>query len=318
MQVPGPFEYERATSVDHAVGLLDRLGEGALLVAGGHSLLPMMKLRIANPEYLVDINDLAGELGYVIIEPTVAHGLAPAQGRPSPASSPRLVRLGAMTRHREVLESGPLAAICPIFPDAERVVADPVVRNRGTVGGSLCQADPAEDLTTVCAVLGAVCVARGPGGEREIPIDDFLAGPYETSLAYNEMLIEVRIPVQRNTSSAYAKVERRVGDWAVTAAGSTVTLDGPTIAAARIGLTAVNADSAGLRAVGESLAGRPASEETFAEAGRLAAQSCEPVSDMRGSADYKRHLASELTVRTLRTSVDRVRDAAAPAGDQHF
>jgi carbon-monoxide dehydrogenase medium subunit len=130
MQVPGPFEYERATSVDHAIGLLDRLGEGALIVAGGHSLLPMMKLRIANPEYLVDINDLAPELGYIVTDPAA-------------------VRIGAMTRHREVLESDELAARCPIFRDAERVIADPVVRNRGTVGGSLCQADPAEDLTTV-------------------------------------------------------------------------------------------------------------------------------------------------------------------------
>ena len=158
MQVPGPFEYERATSVDHAVGLLDRLGEGAFIVAGGHSLLPMMKLRIANPEYLIDINDLAGELGYITVEPTV-------------------VRLGAMTRHREVLEDAALARVCPIFADAERVIADPVVRNRGTVGGSLCQADPAEDLSTVCEVLGAVVVARGPAGQREIGIDEFHARP---------------------------------------------------------------------------------------------------------------------------------------------
>jgi aerobic carbon-monoxide dehydrogenase medium subunit len=288
MQVPGPFEYERATSVDHAIGLLDRLGEGALIVAGGHSLLPMMKLRIANPEYLVDINDLARELGYIVTDPT-------------------MVRIGAMTRHREVLESDPLAAVCPIFRDAERVIADPVVRNRGTVGGSLCQADPAEDLTTVCAVLGAVCLARGPSGEREVSIDDFLAGPYETSLAHNEMLIEVRIPVRHNTSSAYAKVERRVGDWAVTAAGASVTLDGDAIAADRVGLTAVNADSEGLRRLAEALVGRPATEETFADAGRRAAEACEPVSDMRGSADYKRHLASELTIRTLRTAVERAR-----------
>ena len=300
MQVPGPFEYERATSVDHAIGLLDRLGDGALIVAGGHSLLPMMKLRIANPEYLVDINDLAPELGYVVTDPT-------------------LVRLGAMTRHREVLESDALAAVCPIFRDAERVIADPVVRNRGTVGGSLCQADPAEDLTTVCAVLGAVCLARGPGGERQVPIDDFLAGPYETSLAHNEILVEVRIPLRHNTSSAYAKVERRVGDWAVTAAGASVTLSGPDegaqIVAARVGLTAVNADAGALAALDASLAGQPATEETFAEAGRQAAQACEPATDMRGSADYKRHLASELTIRTLRTAVRRVRETPAPGGN---
>ena len=189
MQVPGPFEYERATSVDHAIGLLDRLGEGARVVAGGHSLLPMMKLRIANPEYLVDINDLAPELGYVITDPT-------------------LVRIGAMARHREILESDTLAAVCPIFRDAERVIADPVVRNRGTLGGSLCQADPAEDLTTVCEVLDAVCLVRGPSGEREIAIDDFLIGPYETAVAPNEILIEVRIPVRHNMSSASQTVDR--------------------------------------------------------------------------------------------------------------
>ncbi|MBX7431867.1 xanthine dehydrogenase family protein subunit M [Mycobacterium sp. Y57] len=298
MQVPGPFEYERANSVDHAIGLLGRLGEDAMIVAGGHSLLPMMKLRIANPEYLVDINDLAAELGYVITDPT-------------------LVRLGAMTRHREVLDSDPLAAVCPIFRDAERVIADPVVRNRGTVGGSLCQADPAEDLTTVCLVLGAVCLARGPSGEREVAMDDFTVGPYETALAHNEMLIEVRIPVRGRTSSAYAKVERRVGDWAVAAAGAQVTLarGGDEIAAARVGLTAVNPDFAALADVAAQLVGRPATEETFAEAGRAAGQACEPVSDVRGSADYKRHLAAELTIRTLRTSVDRVRNAPAPQGN---
>ncbi|WP_135452068.1 xanthine dehydrogenase family protein subunit M [Mycobacterium sp. DL99] len=296
MQVPGPFEYERATSVDHAVGLLDRLGEDARIVAGGHSLLPMMKLRIANPEYLVDINDLAAELGYIVADPT-------------------LVRIGAMARHRQVLESDRLAAMCPIFRDAERVIADPVVRNRGTLGGSLCQADPAEDLSTVCRVLSAVCLAHGPAGDREIPIDDFLVGPYETALAHNEMLIEVRIPVRHRTSSAYAKVERRVGDWAVTAAGVQVTLDNGSIAAARVGLTAVNADWDALRALSDSLVGRPPVEETFADAGAAAAQACAPVSDMRGSADYKRHLASELTIRTLRASVERVRNAPALEGN---
>ena len=288
MQVPGPFEYERATSVDHAIGLLDRLGDGALIVAGGHSLLPMMKLRIANPEYLVDINDLADELAYIRIDSSV-------------------VRIGAMTRHREVLESDDLAAVCPIFRDAELLIADPVVRNRGTVGGSLCQADPAEDLTTVCTVLNAACLARGPSGEREVGIDDFFEGPYETSLAHNEMLVEVRIPLRPNSSSAYAKVERRVGDWAVTAAGAAVTLDGEAISAARVGLTAVNADPAELRGISDVLVGETPSEDLYSEAGRRAAQACAPVSDMRGSAEYKRHLAAELTKRTLRTAVGRVR-----------
>ncbi|MGW4714227.1 FAD binding domain-containing protein [Nocardia sp. NPDC004260] len=296
MQVPGPFEYERATGVDHAVGLLDRLGEEARIIAGGHSLLPMMKLRLANPEYLIDINDLAADLGYIVTDPT-------------------LVRIGAMVRHRHLLESDDLAAVCPIFRDAERVIADPVVRNRGTIGGSLCQADPAEDLTTVCTVLGATCLVRGPSGDREIAMDDFLVGPYETAMTRNELLIEIRIPVRHRTSSAYRKVERRVGDWAIAAAGATVTLRDGAIAAARIGLTAVDPDPAALAAASGLLIGEPPTEEIFAEVGRRASAACSPASDSRGSADYKRHLASELTIRALRTAVERVLNDPALRGN---
>ncbi|WP_072689931.1 FAD binding domain-containing protein [Rhodococcus marinonascens] len=287
MQVPGNFEYERATGVEDAIGLLDRLGDEARLVAGGHSLLPMMKLRLANPEYLIDINDLEGELGYITTEP-------------------KKMRIGAMARHRRLLESDELAAVFPVFRDAEKVIADPVVRNRGTIGGSLCQADPAEDLTTVCEVLDATCVVRGPRGRREIPVSEFVVGPYETALAHNEMLIEIVIPVRSHSSSAYAKVERRTGDWAVTAAGSAVTVESGEIARAAVGLTAVYPEPSGLVSVADYLVGSSPSEETFAQAGRLAAQACEPVGDARGTADYKRHLASELTIRTLRTAVDRV------------
>lgn len=307
MQVPGPFEYERATSVEHAIGLLDRLGSEARVVAGGHSLLPMMKLRLANPEYLIDINALADELGYLVVEP--------AQ-----------VRIGAMVRHRQLLEHDELAELFPIFRDAERVIADPVVRNRGTIGGSLCQADPAEDLTTVCSVLDAVCVIRGPGGTREVGMAEFDVGPYETALHSNEMLIEVRIPRRAHSSSAYAKVERRAGDWAIAAAGAMVwmaggasdggvTDSGPSdgagrIDGARIGLTAVHPDPAGLAAISDYLRGQTPSEEIFREAGALATAACNPVTDMRGSAEYKRHLASELTIRTLRRAVERIRCAA--------
>src|SRR4051812_28422373 len=177
MQVPAPFEYERATSVDQAIGLLDRLGNSARLVAGGHSLLPMMKLRLANFEYLIDINDLHGELGYIRVEPAE-------------------VRIGAMTRHRELLESGELAEVFPVFRDAERVIADPVVRNRGTLGGSLCQADPSEDLSAVCTTLGASCVIRGGAGERVVTMEEFYRGPYETAVEDAEMLVEIRIPVR--------------------------------------------------------------------------------------------------------------------------
>jgi carbon-monoxide dehydrogenase medium subunit len=289
MQVPAPLEYERATSVDHAIGLLERLGSSARLLAGGHSLLPMMKLRLATPEYLIDINDLHGELGYIRVEPA-------------------RIRIGAMTRHRELLESGELAEVFPIFRDAERVIADPVVRNRGTLGGSLCQADPSEDLSAVCTTLGASCVIRGRTGERVVTMEEFYRGPYETAVEDGEMLIEIRVPVRPNGASAYEKVERRAGDWAIVSAGAAVWLDGEVIADARVGLAAVGPNTTGLPVVSEALRGRPPSEELYEQAGVLAAESCSPVTDMRGSADYKRHLARELTRRALRRSVTRIQE----------
>ena len=288
MQVPGPFEYERATSVDHAIGLLERLGPTARLVAGGHSLLPMMKLRLANFDYLIDINDLHGELGYIVADE-------------------RTVRIGAMTRHRELLDSEHLHATMPIFRDAEKVIADPVVRNRGTLGGSLCQADPSEDLSAVCTTLNASCVIRGPGGTRAVTMEDFHRGPYETAVGDDEMLLEIRIPVRPHGSSAYEKVERRAGDWAVTSAGAAVWLnDDQTIADARVGLAAVGPNTTGIAAIAEALAGRPPSEEIYDRAAAIARDSCDPATDMRGSADYKRHLAGELTRRTLRRAVERI------------
>jgi len=288
MQVPAPFEYERATSVDHALGLLDRLGEEARLVAGGHSLIPMMKLRLANLEYLIDINDLHDELGYVRV------GIGE-------------VRIGAMTRHRELLESVELAALFPIFADAEAVIADPVVRNRGTIGGSLCQADPSEDLSAVCTTLNASCVIRGLDGERTVTMDEFYRGPYETAVGHGEMLTEIRIPVRPQGSSAYAKVERRAGDWAVTSAGAAVWMDGDTITDARVGLAAVGPNTTGIPEISASLRGQIPDERLYERAGEIAARSCDPVTDQRGSEEYKRHLADELTRRTLRKAVERAR-----------
>jgi aerobic carbon-monoxide dehydrogenase medium subunit len=286
MQVPAPFDYARATSVEHAIGLLDRLGDTARIVAGGHSLLPMMKLRLANFDHLVDINDLHDELGAIVVEPD-------------------RVRIGALTRHRELLESVALVRF-PIFADAERVIADPVVRNRGTIGGSLCQADPAEDLSAVCTALDATCVLRGPDGERELTMEQFHLGPYETACAAAEMLTEVRIPLRPNASSAYAKVERRAGDWAVASAGAAVRIDGDVVVDVRIGLAAVGPYPPGLPEIAEALRGRPPSEELYAQAGAIAARSCRPSADQRGSVEYKRHLAGELTRRTLRRAVERV------------
>jgi carbon-monoxide dehydrogenase medium subunit len=286
MQVPAPFDYERAGSVDEAIGLLERLGSSARLVAGGHSLLPMMKLRLANLEYLIDINDLHGELGYVRVEPSQ-------------------LRIGAMTRHRELLESDALAEAFPIVRDAERVIADPVVRNRGTIGGSLCQADPSEDLSAVCTTLDARCVIRTSSGERVVSMTEFYRGPYETAVGDSEMLTEIRLPIRPGGSSAYEKVERRAGDWAVVSCGAAVWMTGGVISDARVGLAAVGPNTTGIPAISELLRGNAPSEELYASAGAIAAQSCSPVTDMRGSEEYKRHLADELTRRALRRAVAR-------------
>jgi aerobic carbon-monoxide dehydrogenase medium subunit len=287
MQVPAPFEYQRATTVKDAIGLMERLGSSARLVAGGHSLLPMMKLRLANFEYLIDINDLRGELGYITVEPTQ-------------------IRVGALTRHRELLESDPLVATFPIFRDAEQVIADPVVRNRGTIGGSLCQADPSEDLSAVCTTLDASCVIQGTAGQRVVTMAEFYRGPYETAVGDGEILVEIRIPIKAGGSSAYEKVERRAGDWAVVSCGAAVWMSDGVITDARVGLAAVGPNTTGIPAISEALRGKAPSEEVYAAAGAIAAESCSPATDLRGSVEYKRHLANELTRRALRRAVARI------------
>jgi len=285
LQTPAPFEYERATSVDGAIEALGRLGPSARIVAGGHSLLPMMKLRLANPKHLIDINELA-ELSYIRFE----------DGE---------IRIGALTRHVDLLRSEVLAEHFPLFGDAETVIADPVVRNRGTIGGSLCQADAAEDLSAVCSAAKAQVVIRGADGERVVGMEGFHLGPYMTAVGAGEMLTEVRLPVRPGAGSAHEKVERRAGDWAIAAASAAVWLDGGTIADAGIALSAVGMTTIHLTRAEELLAGKPPSEELFAEAGEIASADCSPSADGRGPIDYKRHLAGVLTQRALRRSTAR-------------
>ena len=286
MQVPAPFEYERATSVEDALALLDRLGPEARVIAGGHSLLPMMKLRLAAPEHLVDINDLA-DLDYIRVEGDE-------------------IRIGAMTRHRELLASEPLAEQFPIFRDAERVIADPPVRNRGTIGGALCQADPSEDLSAVCAACRAMLVIRGSGGERVVDMDEFHVGPYETAVGPAEMLTEVRLKLRARPGSAYEKVERRAGDWAVAAVGVALWMDGDRVAECGIGLSALGSDVLRAHRAEEALRGAEPTDETIEEVARMAAEDSAPAGDQRGSAEYKLHLASELTKRATRRALERV------------
>jgi aerobic carbon-monoxide dehydrogenase medium subunit len=289
VQVPAHVEYEKAASVEDALSLLGRYGPGARILAGGHSLIPMMKLRLAQPETLIDINGLT-ELCYL----TVAGNE---------------LRIGALTRHAQLLECAVAGEHFAILHDAEKVIADPIVRSWGTVGGSLCQADPSEDLSAAFAALKATMVIRHPGGSRAVPVRDFFTGPYETVVTAGEMLTEIRIPIRPGGGSAYEKVGRRVGDWPVGAAGAAIWLAGENIAEAGIGLTAVGAPQFAAAEAEEFLRGAPATEESFARAGQLAAEHCRPASDQRGPADYKRHLAGELTVRALRRATRRARGA---------
>jgi carbon-monoxide dehydrogenase medium subunit len=283
MQVPAAFQYRRATSVEHALSLLAEYGPESRIVAGGHSLLPMMKLRLAHPEALVDINDLT-ELAGVYVEDGA-------------------LVIGAMARHADLLAS-PEAEYFAILHDAERVIADPIVRNRGTVGGSLCQADPSEDLSAVFAALRAALVIHGSNGTRTVAARDFFVGPYETVVAQDELLASVRVPL-RPSVSAYVKVDRRAGDWAVGAAGVVLSIEQDVITEAGIGLTALGASRFVAAEAEDFLTGGPPAEERFAEAGRIAAQHCRPVADQRGPVDYKRHLAGELVTRALRRAMGR-------------
>ena len=285
MQTPAPFGYERATSVAGAIEALGRLGSEARVIAGGHSLLPMMKLRLASPEHLIDINDLA-ELAYIREE----------GGE---------IRIGALTRHVDLLKSDLLARHFALFRDAETVIADPVVRNRGTIGGSLCQADAAEDLSAVCSAARAQVVIHGAGGERVVGMEDFHVGPYMTAVGQGELLTEVRLPLRAGAGSAHEKVERRAGDWAIAAASAAVWLDGGTIADAGVALSAVGITTIHLTRAEELLRGQQPSEELFAQAGEIASADCSPQADGRGPIDYKRHLAGVLTQRALRRAAAR-------------
>ena len=293
MQTPAPFEYQRATSVDGAIASLERLGPEARVIAGGHSLLPMMKLRLAQPEHLIDINDLH-ELAYIREEGA-------------------MIRIGALTRHVDLLKSDLLAKHFPLFRDAEQVIADPVVRNRGTIGGSLCQADAAEDLSAVCSAAKAHVMIRGSGGEREVDMADFHVGPYMTAVGAGELLTEVRLPLFSGAGSAHEKVERRAGDWAIAAASAGVWIEGGKLRQVGIALSAVGLTTIHLTRAEDLLRGQAPSQELFAQAREIAAEDCSPSADGRGPVDYKRHLAGVLTERALRRATERAlrREATA-------
>ena len=285
MRVPARFEYEVARSVDEAVGLLGRHGSEARLLAGGHDLLLRMKTREVSPSVIVDLHELDGDLRYVREEGGV-------------------LKVGALARHRDVLDSPVVRERYEVLADAEALVADPLVRNLGTVGGSLAQGDPSGDLPAAFTALGAEVSVRGSGGERTLPVEELYTGYKELALGPDEIITEVRVPTVP-TASAYAKVKRRAGAWASAAVAVAVTMEDGDIADARVGLCGVGRTT--LRAGGaeEVLWGQAPSRELFEEAGRKAAEAADPIGDNRGSAEYKADLARVMLVRALEKAVER-------------
>jgi len=278
---PSRFRYEAARSLDQAVRLLHDGGDEAKVLAGGQSLIPMMKLRFASPELLVDINTIPG-LDY--------HRVAPDGS----------IHVGALCRHADLEHSELLGNRQPTMAAAAPLIADPLVRNRGTLVGSLCHADPQGDWASVVLALGGSIVAHGPAGRRSIPANEFVLGPFENALAHDEIAVEAVIPAPRGApAGGYLKLERRVGDFATAGVAVAIETGGGSVTRAGIALTGVGGATIEAAAAGEALTGRPLTAESIAEAGRLAAEAAQPRSDHRGSATYKRHMVSTFVVRIL-------------------
>jgi carbon-monoxide dehydrogenase medium subunit len=267
--IPVAFDYARPGSVDEALALLAEHGEDATVLAGGHSLLPVMKLRLAAPEVVVDIGKLA-ELHYVRVDGSE-------------------VAIGAGTKHRSVEVSEVLAKECPLLPAVARTVGDPQVRHRGTIGGSLAHADPASDLPAAVLALGGTVVLRSPRGERRVPITEFYTGVFSTVKEPDELLVEIRVPRTGDAGWAYEKFTRRANDWAIV---------GVAVVDGRVGM--VNMGQTPLRATHTEAA--LAEGASIADAAALAAEGTEPPSDLAATAEYRRHLARLLTRRALITA----------------
>jgi len=279
---PSRFRYEAPRSLDEAIALLRAGGDEAKVLAGGQSLVPLMKLRFASPELLVDINNLPG-FDYHRADPDGT------------------LRIGALCRHADLEASDLLKATQPSMAAAAPVIADPIVRNRGTLVGSLCHADPQGDWASVVLSLGGSVVAQGPAGRRVIPVKDFVLGPFENALAADEIAVEAVIPPARGTrAGGYLKLERRVGDFATVGVAVSVELSRDnTVTRAGIALTGVGGATIAATAAAEALTGRPLSADTIGQAAGLAAEAAKPRTDHRGSAEYKRHMVATFVERIL-------------------
>ena len=278
---PSRFRYEAPHSLDEAIGLLHGGGDNAKVLAGGQSLVPLMKLRFASPELVVDINNLPG-LDY---------------HRAGPDGT---LHVGALCRHADLERSALLKSTQPTMAAAAPLIADPIVRNRGTLVGSLCHADPQGDWASVVLALGGSVVARGPGGTRTIPVAEFVTGPFQNVLDPDEIAVEAVIPAANGArAGGYLKLERRVGDFATVGVAVAVELSGEVVTRAGIALTGVGGSTIEAAEAAGALTGQPLSPDTIEQAATLAAQAAQPRTDHRGSAEYKRHMVHTFVARIL-------------------
>lgn len=290
--IPGEFDYYSPTTLQEAVALLQKHGDDAKILAGGQSLIPAMRFRLALPEVLIDINGIT-DLEYI-------------------RESNGHLAIGAMAREADLEMSDVVQQKFSLLADAARVIADPVVRNRATVGGNLAHADPANDHPAVMLAYKAEMIALGPNGTRAVDVDDFFVDLFENALGEDEILTEIRVPTpEANSGGAYVKVERKVGDYAVSAVAVQLTMNGNTCTAARVALT--NVSPVPMRSPGaeEALIGREITEDVLETAGKAAAAECDPSPDLRGSVAYKRDLTRVVTKRAIQKAVARARGESA-------
>ncbi len=290
---PAAFDYIAPASLDEVLSLMSKHGDDAKVLAGGQSLIPLLKLRFATPVILVDIGNVGG-----------LEGIRRENGH---------VRIGARTRHRDVESATDLRGTLDVLLDAAPMISDPLIRNMGTVGGSICHADPAGDWGAVMLAVGAEFVVRSAGGERVLPAAGFFEGPFTTGLHGDEVMTEIRVPITAGRSGGtYLKLERKIGDFASVATAVHVVLGGDgRVAAAGIGLCAVGAHSIKATAAEAALVGEEPTDAVISEVARLAAEAAEPKADIRGSAEYKRDVARVFVQRGLRTAVSRAQGASA-------
>lgn len=284
--IPAAFEYHRPATVAETIGMLGQLGEDALVVAGGHSLIPMMKLRMAVPDHLVDLQDLS-ELKFARLEDDV-------------------LTIGAMLTQRELIESAEVASVCPILIETSKQIADPQIRNLGTLGGNVANGDPGNDMPAVMQALDASYVLAGPHGERTVAAREFYEAAYFTALEEGELLTSIRIPVpDPGHGSAYVKQKRKVGDYATAAAAAILSLEGETCTSAAIALTNVGDTPLFAEAAAAELTGSTIKKETIDAAAEAAMAITEPAADGRGSSEFRSWLTGVMVRRAIQTAADR-------------